>query len=72
MFSFVFFAAMVAVFVLSFVQPAAAYVGPGMGLSAIGSILALVVAIIVAIFGFVWYPVKRMMKRRKKNNDTEE
>lgn len=42
---------------------ASAYVGPGAGLSAIGSMLALVGAIVLAIVGFIWYPVKRLMRR---------
>jgi len=45
--------------------PAAAYIGPGAGLSAIGSLLALVAAVFVFIAGFLWYPIKRLMKRRK-------
>ena len=44
---------------------ALAYIGPGAGLSAIGAALALVAAVFFAIVGFVWYPVKRMMKKRK-------
>jgi hypothetical protein len=44
--------------------PAAAYVGPGAGLTAIGSALALVAAIFLAIVGFVWYPIKRLIKRK--------
>lgn len=45
--------------------PAHAYIGPGAGLSAIGSVLALFGALLLMIVGFVWYPVKRLMKRRK-------
>lgn len=43
-----------------------AYVGPGAGLSAIGSLLALVLAIVVAVIGFLWYPLKRLLKRRQE------
>ena len=49
---------------LGFPLPALAYLGPGAGLSAIGALLALFAAIAVAIFGFLWYPIKRL--RRKK------
>jgi hypothetical protein len=42
-----------------------AYIGPGTGLSGLGSLLALLGAIVVGIFGFVWYPVKRLLKRIK-------
>ncbi len=46
--------------------PAAAYLGPGAGISAIGSILAILAAVVVAIFGFLWYPLKRFMRKKKK------
>jgi hypothetical protein len=45
---------------------ALAYVGPGAGLSIIGSVLALFAAIIVAIFGFLFFPIRRMMRKRKQ------
>lgn len=41
------------------------YIGPGGALSAIGSLLALVAAVGLALVGFVWYPIKRLMRRRK-------
>jgi amino acid transporter len=43
-----------------------AYIGPGAGLSAIGTLLALIATVVVAIFGFVWFPVKRMLRNLKK------
>ena len=46
-------------------SPAAAYVGPGAGLSALGSLLALIAAVFVAIVGFIWYPVKRLFGKRR-------
>ena len=48
-------------------QPGAAlaYVGPGAGLTAIGTLLGLLAVVALAIVGFVWYPVKRMMRKRK-------
>ncbi len=58
--------AAIVIAVLSLVpDPAAAYIGPGAGLTAIGTVLALVGAIILAIFGFVWYPIKRYLRKRK-------
>lgn len=44
---------------------AQAYVGPGAGLTVIGTVLALVAAVVLALVGFVWYPIKRLMKRNK-------
>ena len=43
-----------------------AYVGPGAGLSIIGSLLAFLAAIIVGISGFLWFPIRRLMKKRKQ------
>lgn len=43
-----------------------AYVGPGAGLSVVGVLTALIGALFLMIAGFVWYPVKRMLKRREK------
>lgn len=45
--------------------PALAYFGPGAGLSAIGAFLALIIGVIAAFFGFIWYPVKRLLRRGK-------
>ena len=44
---------------------ALAYIGPGAGLGAIGILIAIIVAVILLIVGFVWYPVKRLMRARK-------
>ena len=53
----------IAIFAVSF--PVAAYVGPGAGLSALGSLFALLAAVVVAIFGFLWYPIKRLLGKRR-------
>jgi len=44
-----------------------AYVGPGAGLSAIGSILAFLGALVLLILGFFWYPIKRFIKGKREN-----
>ncbi len=40
-----------------------AYVGPGAGISAFGALLGLLAALALVVFGFVWYPVKRLRRR---------
>ena len=47
-------------------ESAAAYVGPGAGLTVIGAALAFVGSIVLAIAGFVWYPAKRLLRSRTK------
>ncbi len=61
--------------VLFIPQPVLAYVGPGAGIAAIGAFLAIVAGVIAAIFGFLWYPIKRLLRKRKKSqskNNTQE
>jgi len=45
--------------------PALAYVGPGLGLGAIGVVVGLILSIVLAIFAFVWMPIKRALGRNK-------
>jgi hypothetical protein len=53
-------------------SPAFAYVGPGAGLTAIGAAFAFIGAIVLAIFGFIWYPIKRLLfgRNSRKVSDT--
>lgn len=47
-------------------NPAFAYIGPGMGGGLIVAVLGVVGAIVLALIGTVYYPIKRMLKKRKK------
>jgi uncharacterized protein HemX len=51
--------------VLSVPAPAYAYIGPGAGLTAVGTLVALVAALGLGIVGFIWYPFKKLMRRSK-------
>jgi hypothetical protein len=42
---------------------ATAYVGPGLGLGAAGAVVGLIVTILLAILGVIWYPLKRLIRR---------
>lgn len=42
---------------------AAAYVGPGAGLTAIGSALTFLGLLLLLVAGFLWYPAKRLLRR---------
>ena len=50
--------------ILAISPQAQAYMGPGAGLSAIGSFLSLIAAFFFAIVGFIWYPVRRLFRKR--------
>ncbi|WP_397543464.1 hypothetical protein [Roseovarius salis] len=51
--------------------PAAAYVGPGAGLSAIGSVLAFLGVLMLMIVGFLWYPLKRVFVRTGRDPEDD-
>lgn len=57
--------AWIAVGALLVSSAAEAYVGPGIGVGVVGAILGAVVAIVLAFAGIVWYPIKRLLKRRR-------
>jgi hypothetical protein len=44
---------------------AEAYVGPGAGISVLGSLLGILATIVVAIGAIILWPVRKMMKRKK-------
>lgn len=41
---------------------AQAYIGPGVGVGAIGAALGVMGAIILALFAVIYYPIKRLLK----------
>jgi len=62
--NFLFF--IIFVWVMMMVAPAQAYLGPGLGAGTIGVVLGIVGAFFLALFAVVWYPVKRLIKRKKE------
>lgn len=46
-----------------------AYIGPGMGGGALLAIFGFFAAIILALWGILYYPIKRFIKRRKNTKD---
>jgi hypothetical protein len=49
-----------------------AYVGPGLGLGAIMSFLALIGAVFLGILGFLWYPIKRLIRSMRRRGAADE
>lgn len=61
------------IFVVGFSGPATAYIGPGLGLGALGVLAGIVVSVLLAIVAVVWYPLKRLLKSKKgAGNKTQE
>ena len=63
--------AFVAAMILAAVMPttAAAYVGPGAGLTFIASLLAVGAAVLIMIGGLVAFPIRLMMKAARKRRE---
>ena len=43
-----------------------AYLGPGVGGGVIAATIGIIVAIFATLFGLIWFPVKRLLKKRKE------
>lgn len=56
----------VAASVCAVATPAMAYVGPGAGLSVVGALIGVVVAVGAALLFIVGWPIRRMLRRRKQ------
>ena len=51
--------------ILSLSSSAAAYIGPGAGISVLGSLLAVLGTIVLAIGAILFWPIRKLLKRRK-------
>jgi len=49
-----------------------AYGGPGSVISGIGALLAAIAAIGAAIFGFFWFPMKRLYQKIRGDDEEED
>ena len=48
-----------------------AYLGPGVGGGVIAATLGVIVAILVAVFGLIWFPIKKLFKKRKQKDNNK-
>ena len=50
-----------------------AYIGPGLGLGIIGVLVGVGAAIVLTLFGIIWYPLKRLLgKKRAEKGDADQ
>ena len=55
---------------LTQISTATAYVGPGAGISVLGSLLSILATIFVAIGAIIFWPLRKFLKRRKARRET--
>jgi hypothetical protein len=53
-------------------EGALAYGGPGSIISGIGAFLAAVAALFAALFGFIWFPLKRLYQKMTRGDGSAE
>lgn len=51
---------------------ASAYIGPGMGGGVIAAALGIIGSILLALFGVLYYPIKRAFKNRKEKRKVKK
>jgi uncharacterized membrane protein len=53
-----------AILILLFVvEPAMAYIGPGSGLSLLGSLWSIVLGVVLVLFAIIAWPLRRLLRR---------
>ena len=55
-----------------FTTPSFSYLGPGFGGGVILATIGIIVAIFAALFGLIWFPIKRLLKKRKEKQEKQE
>jgi membrane protein implicated in regulation of membrane protease activity len=61
---------LLAILLLAPISPAVAYIGPGAGISVLGSLLSILATIFVAIGAIIFWPLRKFMKRRKARRES--
>ena len=51
--------------------PSFAYIGPGIGGGVIAATIGIILAILAVLFGLIWFPVKRLLKKRKEKKEQQ-
>ena len=59
------------IFLVLIQNTAYAYIGPSMGGGLILATIGVIVAIFAALFGLIWFPFKRLLKKRKEKKEQQ-
>jgi len=53
-------------------MPSFSYIGPGMSGGVIVAIIGFFVAVLLGLWGILYYPIKRALKKRKEKNTSSK
>jgi len=57
---------------LILISPAAmAYIGPGAGIPILGSLIGVVVTVILVVSAILFWPIRKMLKNKKRKSNPE-
>ena len=59
-------AGLLAVLLVLSAQPAAAYIGPGAGITMLGALWGVVVAVALALGAVLFWPIRVLLRKRRK------
>ena len=62
----------IAVLLCLIITPSFAYLGPGVGGGVIAATFGIIIAIFAALFGLIWFPLKKLFKRRKEEKNQQQ
>ncbi len=52
-------------------SPAHAYIGPGLGAGTLAVVSGVILSLCLALFALLWYPLKRLLRRRGRVGNAE-
>ena len=55
-----------------FALPAQAYVGPGLGAGMIAAVAGFLIALALALYAVIWFPLKRLVRKKQKDTRSPE
>jgi len=56
------------IFFITISTPSYSYLGPGVGGGIIASVIGIIVAIFAVLFGLIWFPLKKILNKKKKKS----
>ncbi len=63
---------LVALSIIFISKSALAYIGPGLGLGLIASMVGLIFSILLFVLAIIWFPLKRLIKKNKLNKNDKD
>ena len=49
-------------------SPALAYIGPGAGITMLGALWGVIVAVLLAVAAVLFWPIRALLRRRRRSN----